>query len=213
MGDIAAGILFVLIGAVFCYRGYLTMRLVLPLWGFLVGFSAGAGLMATITGDGFLGTALGWTAGFVLGVLFGVLAYAYFAVAVMLTMAFLGFTLTTGFLGALGVTWNWVLVLAGTVVGALVGVATLVVDMPQALLTVLTALGGAIVMVVGAMLVFDRIDLDEFDRRTVTDQIQDRPMWVLVGGLLFITGLIAQVRFSERLDADLRTRWDAQSTR
>ena len=74
----------------------------------------GAGIVATDAG--FLATALGWIVGFAVALLFGLLAYLYYEVAVVLGMLAIGFALGTSLMVALGVTWNWVIVLAGVTV-------------------------------------------------------------------------------------------------
>jgi len=67
MDDIIVGIVAVLTGAVFCFRGYLAMRIIIPIWGAFAGFMLGAGIVA---GDsGFLATALGWFVGIAVALL------------------------------------------------------------------------------------------------------------------------------------------------
>ena len=82
MNDIVVGLIAVLTGAVFCFRGYLAMRIIIPLWGAFAGFMLGAGIVATDAG--FLATALGWIVGLAVALLFGLLAYLYDEVAVVL---------------------------------------------------------------------------------------------------------------------------------
>ena len=62
MNDIVLGVLAILIGAVFCFRGYFAMRIIIPIWGAFAGFVLGAGLVST-GGDEFLSTALSWIVG------------------------------------------------------------------------------------------------------------------------------------------------------
>ncbi len=51
------------IGAGFCFRGYLAMRVIIPFWGAFAGFMLGAGLVDAIDDSGFLATLLGWLVG------------------------------------------------------------------------------------------------------------------------------------------------------
>ena len=113
MDDVVVGLLAALTGAVFCFRGYLAMRVVIPLWGAFAGFLLGAGIVA---GDGgFLSTALGWIVGLAVAVVFGMVAYLYYEVSVLIGMTAIGFVLGTSVMVALGVTWSWVIVLSGVV--------------------------------------------------------------------------------------------------
>ena len=50
MADVLVAILAIAIGAAFCFRGYLAMRIVIPIWGFFAGFAFGAGLFAGLVG-------------------------------------------------------------------------------------------------------------------------------------------------------------------
>jgi hypothetical protein len=49
---IVLGAIAVLIGALLCFRGYVTMRLIISLFGAFVGFLLGAGLVAGVTDSG-----------------------------------------------------------------------------------------------------------------------------------------------------------------
>ena len=68
MKDVIVGIIIILIGALFCFRGWLAMRIVIPLWGAFAGFIIGAALIQGWTGDGFLSTSFSWIVGIVLAV-------------------------------------------------------------------------------------------------------------------------------------------------
>ncbi|HYN32535.1 MAG TPA: DUF4203 domain-containing protein, partial [Ilumatobacteraceae bacterium] len=128
MSDITVGVIAILTGAVFCFRGYLAMRIIIPLWGAFAGFMLGAGIVAGA--DGFLGSALGWIVGIVLAVVFGLLAYLYYEVAVLLGMMAIGFTLGASLMVALGVTWSWLIVLSGVALAVVLAFVALAADLP-----------------------------------------------------------------------------------
>jgi hypothetical protein len=213
MADVLAGILIVLIGAVFCFRGYLAMRFVLPVWGLLVGFSVGAGLIAAITGDGFLSTAIGWIVGIVLALIFAALSYLYYEVAVILSLGFVGFTITAAVMAAIGISWSWLIFIVGVAVGLVVALAALVLQLPMVLLVVLTALGGASAIVSGLLLVFNRLDLEDFDNATITDNLDGRPLWTAIWIVLAIAGAVAQLKWINRVEQNMAAQWDAQGGR
>lgn len=194
MSDAVIGILAVLVGAVFCFRGYLAMRLVISLWGAFVGLSLGAAFVSAITGDGYFGTALGWAVAIILAVVFSVLAYLYYAVAVVLTMASVGFFVGTGVMAAVGVTWNWVIILVGVVVGVGLAILTLAMDLPAMLLVVVSALGGAIAIVAGVMLLAGKIRTVDFDTGTVTATADLQLWWYVMFVVLLVAGIFAQTR-------------------
>ena len=72
MADILLGLLAIVAGAAMLVAGQFVLRLVIPVWGFFAGFAFGAGLVAELADERFLGTVLGW----VLGLVFAPLAWA-----------------------------------------------------------------------------------------------------------------------------------------
>jgi hypothetical protein len=207
LDDVLIGILAILVGLLFCFRGYLAMRVVIPIWGGFTGFLLGAGLVDAFTEEGFLGSLFGWLVGLGVGVLFALFAYLYYEVAVLLTMAAIGFTLGSTLLVALGVTWNWVIVLGGIVVAVALSLVALVGDLPMALLTVLTALAGSSAVVTGVMLVFGIIDLEDFDSVATTERLSEEWWWYILYLGLAITGIVVQLRSTEQMRATLRASW------
>ena len=79
---ILLGLLAVAIGLAFCFYGFRVFMVLLPIWGFFAGFLLGANAMTALFGDAFLATATGWVVGFLLGLLFAVLSYLYYWIAV-----------------------------------------------------------------------------------------------------------------------------------
>ncbi len=207
MSDILVGIFAILAGLVFCFRGYLAMRVVIPIWGAFSGFMLGAGLVDSFTGDGFLGSVLGWAVGGVLALIFGLLAYFYYEVAVLIAMSALGFALGTSIMVAIGVTWSWLIVLVGLAVAVLLAIVAIVGDLPMALLAVLTALGGASVVVTGLMLLFGVISVADFDSVSTTQTLDDDWWWYAIYAGLVIAGLVSQLASTARIRASLREAW------
>jgi len=207
MGDVVLGILAVLIGLLFCFRGYLAMRLVIPVWGAFAGFMLGAGLVASFADEGFLASALGWLVGAGIAVLFALLAYLYYEVSVLVAMAAIGFAIGTSVMVALGVTWSWLIVLVGVALGAVLALIAVVADLPMALLTVLTALGGASVTVAGVMLLFGVVSVGDFDSAATTQTLDDQWWWYVLYLGLAVAGMIAQLRSTQSLRASLRQSW------
>ncbi|HSO49526.1 MAG TPA: DUF4203 domain-containing protein [Acidimicrobiia bacterium] len=207
MGDIALGIFAILAGLLFCFRGYLAMRFVIPIWGAFSGFILGAGLVASLSAEGFLVSVLGWVVGAVLALVFGLFAYLYYEVAVLLAMSAIGFALGTSVMVALGVTWSWLIILVGLAVGIVLAAVAIVGDLPMTLLAVLTAFGGASVAVAGTMLLFGVISIDDFDSAATTQRLDDDWWWYAMFVVLAVAGIIAQIRSTVRLRASLREAW------
>ncbi len=95
---ILIGLLALAIGLAFAFYGFKLFLVLLPIWGFFAGFLLGANGIAYIFGETFLATATGWVVGFLLGLLFAVLSYLFYWVAVILLGGALGYQLTLGIL-------------------------------------------------------------------------------------------------------------------
>lgn len=209
MEDIIIGLLAILVGAVFCFRGYLAMRLVIPLWGAFAGFMLGAGLVAAGADDGFLRTGLAWIAGFGVALLFGMIAYLYYEVAVLIAMGSVGFVLGTSAMVALGIDWSWLIIVVGVLAGSALAIIAIVADLPMMLLIILTALAGASAVVTGAMLLFGAVDTADFTQATITNQLDDDWWWYVSYLVLAVAGLVAQLQAVTSIRSSMRDDWAA----
>lgn len=208
MDDVIVGLLSTLVGLVLCFRGYLAMRVVIPIWGAFVGFFAGVGLVAASTGDGAFSGALPWVAGIALALLFGFLAYAYYAVSVIVSLAGIGFVLGASLMVGLGIGWTWIIVAVGVLCGAALGWLAISVDLPMVILIVLTSLGGASAVVGGLMVLTGALETSDFDRADVVARMDASPLWWLAYVALAVLGFLAQTRTLGSARTDLRRRFD-----
>ena len=207
MADILLGLLAILAGLLLCFGGRFVLRLVLPIWGFFVGFGFGAGLVAGFSEDHFLGTVFGWVLGLIFGLVFAVLAYLYYAIAVIIVMMSIGFALGSGLVVALGIDWNWVAVLVGLLAGAALGVGSILANVPMIVLTVLSSVGGAIAVVSGLMLVFGAMDSADFTGTSFADRVDDSWWWYAMFLILAIAGLAIQTRDAAAMRRSIRAGW------
>lgn len=209
MRDVLFGLLAIAAGALFCFAGFAAFRFVIPLWGAFVGFALGAGIVAT-AGDGFLRTTLSWLVGLALALVFALLAYLFYEVAVVLATASIGIALGTSLMVALGIDWTWVIAIVAVAAGILLAVLAIVVNLPLILLIVLSAFGGASAITTGLMLVFGTIDTADFDHDRVTAEAGDHWWWYVVFLALAVGGLVVQSRAAAGLSRPLRETWDAE---
>ncbi len=209
MTDIVLGLIAIIVGLIFCFAGSSLMRFVITLWGAFAGFGVGAGLVAQFTGDHFLGTVLGWIVGFVFALIFAAFAYLYYAVAVVIAMAGIGFAIGSSILVALGVTWNWLIVLAAVALAVVFALFAIAGNLPLVLLTVLSAVGGAAVAVSGLMLLFGAIDSDTFTSGGFVGLVRDDWWWYLLYLVLAIVGVITQSRNADAARENMRRQWES----
>lgn len=213
MREVLLGLLAIVIGALFCFRGYLTMRLVIPIWGAFTGFLLGAGIVDGVTGDGFLVGALAWLVGLAFALVFGLVAYLYYEVSVVLAMAAVGFVLGSSLMAALNVRWSWVVVVVGVLAGVALAVLAIVGDLPMLLLTVLTALAGAGTTVAGILLLTGSLTADELDSAAAVSRIDDSAGWWVLYLLLAVVGIVLQLRALKNIRRTVRAQWAADGGR
>lgn len=207
MQDIVVGVLAIAVGALFCFRGYLAMRVIIPIWGAFVGFFLGAALVAGFTDASFLANLAGWIVGLLVALLFAAIAYLYYEVSVMIVMASVGFTVGTTAMVALDVTWNWLIILVGVAVAVGLAILAIAADVPTLLLVVLTALAGSSAVVLGIMLLVGTAETAEFRTEVFVQEIDDQWWWYVIYGVLAVAGIIAQIRVVENLRSSVRSAW------
>ena len=144
------GLLAIAVGLAFAFYGFRVFLILLPIWGFFAGFLLGANGIQYIFGEAFLATVTGWVVGFLLGLVFAVLSYLYYWVAVILLGGALGYQLTIGLLQWIGFDADgiiaFILAIAG---GAVFAVGFFLLHMPAVLVIVASAITGAGATVAG----------------------------------------------------------------
>ncbi len=210
MDDFVAGALALTVGLALCLRGYLAIRILLPLWGAFVGFGVGVAVVSAVTGDGLLATFASWAVGFAAAILFALGAYLYYEVCIVIAMGAAGFVLGSTLLVALGIDWNWLITLGGLALGVMFAILAIFADLPMVLLTVVTALVGAATATTGVMLLVGSVDVDELRGGSgVVHTFEGAGAWWLVYLALAVVGVVSQVRVLESLSTSIRSEWEA----
>lgn len=197
--QILVGILALLIGAAFCFSGIKWFMVLLPIWGFLVGFTFGANAIFYIAGadHGFFADALAIVSGLVVGVLFAVLSYLYYYFAVILLGGAIGYALGVGVMDFFNLSGAEILTfIVGVVVGGIFAFGFIILAMPAVLAIWGTALGGAVTMVTGLLLVLDRVKLDTLNSGMAGAIVNETSMpwlWIIVTIALTIAGAWIQI--------------------
>ena len=187
------GALAVLVGLAFAFVGYRFFLVLLPIWGFIAGFALTANAIAGLLNEGFLVTILGWIAGFFVGLVFAVLSYFFWYIAVIVLAGTVGYALGASILTALGVDSGFLVFVAGLGVGIVFFIGAIVLAVPKWAIVVLTAIGGAGAIVVGAALAIGRIPVAGLSEGgIVSAAIGDSVLWGLAWALLAVAGVVVQ---------------------
>jgi hypothetical protein len=144
---ICATFIALLFGAAVCFGGYRFFLFLLPIFGFFFGFVLGADTIQALLGDAFLGTVTSWVVGFLTALVFAVLSYLFFAVAVAIAVGSLGYGIGIGLMDAIGSQVeliNWVV---GIVVALALIFVTFRFHLIKWFLILATAVGGAALIV------------------------------------------------------------------
>lgn len=192
--QLLVGILAVLIGLAFAFGGWRFFLLLLPLWGFVVGFSLGTEAMRSLFGDGTFATVTSWVVGFVIAVVFAVLSYLYYYVAIAVLAGTVGYALGASAWGLIGSEQGVIALVIGIVVGVIFAVGVLALNVPRYLVIVLTGLGGAAAVVAGWFILIGQVPSDNVTWWQVGQLIKDSWFYLIVWALIAAAGILAQLR-------------------
>ena len=187
-------ILAVVIGLAFAFGGWRFFLLLLPLWGFFIGFSLATEGMRALTGDGTFATVTGWVVGLVVALVFAGLAYLFYYAAVAIFAGTVGYTIGAAAWGIIGNEQGVIAFVIGLVVGVILAIAVLALNVPRYLVIVLTGLGGAAAIVAGWFLLIGKVPADNVTWWQVGQLIRDSWFYLIVWGLIAAAGILAQLR-------------------
>src|SRR5438876_9558862 len=159
--DFLIGALVLLVGAAFCFAGYRFFRILIAIWGFFAGFNLGTAAMTALFNNAFLGTTTGIVLGLVVGVVFAALAYFFYYFAVVLLGASAGYELGSGLIGAISSNLQFAAFIVGVALAVVFALLILILNLPKILIMVFTALGGAVAMLAGLLILLGRVKVPD----------------------------------------------------
>jgi hypothetical protein len=192
--QLLVAILAVVIGLAFAFGGWRFFLLLLPLWGFVIGFSLGTEAMRSLFGDGTFATVTSWIVGFVIAVVFAILSYLYYYAAIAILAGTVGYALGASAWGLIGSEQGVIAFVIGLVVGVVFAIAVLALNVPKYLVIVLTGLGGAAAVIAGWFILIGKVPSDNVTWWQVGQLIKDSWFYLLVWALIAAAGILAQLR-------------------
>ena len=171
------GLIGMLFGTVLAFAGYRLFIFLLPIWGFFFGLGFGAQAVQAIFGSGFLSTITSWVVGFIVGLLFALLSYLFYAFAVAMISGSLGYALAVGLLTWIGLNFGFLVWIIGIAVGVVLAFVTIVLNLQKWVVIVATAILGTATIFGTILLMFN--PLAKLLERPVALLLETSP-WLLI---------------------------------
>lgn len=193
IANIIVAILLACVGVAFCFAGYRFFLILLPLWGFLAGFWAGASAITAIFGDGFLATVSGWVSGIFVGLIFAVLSYLFYWLAIVIFSMSIGASIGSGFMGSIGIDGRVITLVVAAACALALAALVLVINLPKILIVLLSSIAGASSLIAAPLLLFKQIDRSDLYHGATLAVINDSVFWLFVWILLICAGITIQM--------------------
>ncbi len=192
--DFLIGALVLLVGLLFCFVGYRFFRILITIWGFFAGFNLGTAAMTALFTNPFLQTTTGIVLGLVIGLVFAALAYFFYYFAVVLLGATAGYDLGSGLIGLISTNLNLIAFIVGVAVAVIFVLIILIFNLPKLLIMVFTALGGAVAMIVGLLILLGQAKVVnlQFGEAVALVRANANWLWTIVAIALAVVGFLVQ---------------------
>lgn len=196
-----------LFGLVVAFGGYRLFLVLLPIWGFFAGFFLGAQTISFLFSDGFLATITGWVVGFFVGLLFAVLSYLFYFIAVGIVSFSLGYGATVGILGWIGLDVGFIVWLIAVVAGIALAIVVYLFNLQKYAIIVATAIGGTGVIIYTLLALFNGALAVSLLENPVRLAIENSFWWLLFFLVVAGLGIVVQIQTSRAYEVEDYNRW------
>jgi hypothetical protein len=195
-----------LFGLVVVFSGYRLFLFLLPIWGFFSGFLLGAQTIDALFSTGLLATVTGWVVGFFVGLLFAVLAYLFYFIAVGIISFSLGYGATYGVLGWIGLDTGFLLWLVAVIVGVVVALVVYRFNIQKYAIIVASAVGGTGVIIYTFLVLFNGAIAVSLLNNPVRLALENSFWWLLFFLVVAGLGIVAQIQANRSFEVDTYNR-------
>ncbi|MEA3439398.1 MAG: DUF4203 domain-containing protein [Chloroflexota bacterium] len=185
-----------LFGIAVCFNGYRWFIFLLPVFGFFMGFFIGAETLQALFGYGFLASVTSWIVGFFVGLIFAVLSYLFYMVGIALISGAFGYALGVGLMGLIIDDFGLLVWIVGIITGVVIAAVVLLFNIQKWAVIIITAFGGAGVIVGSFLYAFGWIKLPNLVQNPVRFTLQQSPLMMILFLVLGVLGVIAQWRIN-----------------
>jgi hypothetical protein len=194
---LCASLIALILGLVVCFGGYRLFLFLLPVWGFFFGFFLGVQTLQALFGVGFLATVTSWVVGFVVGAIFGLLAYLFYVVGVALLAGWLGYALGAGFMHLIGLDAGLLVFLVGIVAAIVVAGVTIFFNLQKWVIIIATAVGGAGLIIGTLTMGAAGLSVAQALGNPVRQVLGGSPLLIILFLVLVIAGIFVQFRANQ----------------
>ena len=205
-----AGLIGILFGLIVCFAGYRFFLILLPIWGFFFGFAFGTQTIQALFNQGPFTTVTSWVVGFVVALVFAVLAYLFYIAAVALIAGSLGYSVAVGLLMAIGMNMNFIVWLIGIVAGIALAVVVLKFNVQKWVIIIGTGILGAGVILGSFILMFN--PAAQILENPVQVVLKSSPFLMILFLVVAVVGIISQFKASSLYTVPSYNRWDSPET-
>jgi hypothetical protein len=189
-------------GVAVAFRGYRFFLVLLPILGFVIGFTLGAQTLQAIFDVGFLTTVTSWVVGFLVGLLFGVLSYLFYFVGVALLSFGLGYAIGAGFMGLFGFDLGLVSWLVGMAAGVALALVVIFFNVQKWVIVAITSFFGSAAIIGSLMLVLGKISIEDLGTNAVGTAIEDSFLWLLFYMIIAVLGIASQIGIDQTVELE-----------
>jgi len=195
-------------GLLVVFGGYRLFLVLLPIWGFFAGFFVGAQAIHFLIGDAFLGTITGWVVGFFAGMIFAVLSYLFYIVAVSVISFSAGYGATVALLQ-----WifdfddaGFLVWIIAVIVGVIVALAVLRFNVQKYAIIVITAFAGTGGIIYTLLAAFYGVSIVQLLNNPVALAIDNSWLWFIFAVVVAGTGIYFQLVSNRSYEIDTYNR-------
>ncbi len=209
-GLLCMGLIALLFGLVVVFSGYRLFLVLLPIWGFFVGFFLGAQTIQWILNENLLATVTSWAVGFIVGAIFAILSYLFYFIAVGIISFSLGYGAAYAVLAWIGMeSAEFLIWLIAVVVGVAVALVVYYFNIQKYAIIVATAVGGTGLIIFTLLALFSGMGPIELMLDPVRTAIDESFWWLLFFIVVAGLGIIGQIQSSRDFEAESYDRYAA----
>jgi len=195
-----------LFGLAVVFLGYRLFLFLLPIWGFFSGFMLGAQTIDYLFNTGLFATVTGWVVGFFVGLIFAVLSYLFYFIAVGIVSFSLGYGASIGLLAWIGLETGFLVWLIAVVVGVVLAYIVYRFNLQKYAIIIATAVGGTGVIIYTLLVLFDNTLAIRLLENPVKLAIETSFWWLLFFLVVAGLGIVTQIRANRSFEAEAYNR-------